>query len=321
MNAKISVVVPTYRRPQLLSKCLQALSVQDIKPLTVEVIVVSDGPDAATRNVVERYKNFMQVIYLALPEKKGPAAARNLGWRHGGSILVAFTDDDCLPARDWLTTICNAYQPDETIAFTGSVKVPLTGVPTDFEKNTQGLERADFVTANCALSRTALERVGGFDEDFSMAWREDSDLEFKLFQQQIPIVRLDDAMVLHPVRTAPWGVSMREQKKGMFDALLYKKFPALFKQRIRPVSPWNYYLIISLFTAMLIGLWLHNNILALIGGIGWVGLIIKFILTRLTGTSGSRIHVSEMIVTSLAIPFLSVYWQLYGAIKYKVLFI
>ena len=65
------------------------------------------------------------------------------------------------------------------------------------------------------------------------AWREDSDLQFALMRAGLAIARADDAMVLHPVRPARWGVSMLQQKKSQFDALLYKKHRTLFRERIR----------------------------------------------------------------------------------------
>ena len=71
-----------------------------------------------------------------------------------------------------------------------------------------------------------------------MAWREDSDLEFRLLQQGIPIWRLQNALVIHPVRKASWGVSLKEQKKGMFNALLYKKYPGLYRKKIQPRPGW-----------------------------------------------------------------------------------
>lgn len=322
MPSKISVVIPTYCRPLLLSKCLQALCYQTLDKNDYEVIVVSDGPDEETQKAVAGFAGMhMPICFLQLPQKKGPAAARNMGWQNANGILIAFTDDDTIPDKDWLTNIAKAYDGTAEIAYTGKIKVPLSTSPTDYEKNTAGLETADFVTANCICTKKALELVGGFDERFSMAWREDSDLEFKFLRHHIPIIRHIDAWVVHPVRQAPWGISIKEQKKSMFNALLYKKYPQLYRSKIQRRPKWNYYIMVISVLLLVIGFIFKVKWLSIIAFVCWLFLSVQFILLRLSATSKNTSHILEMIVTSIIIPFVSVYWRLYGAWKYRVLFL
>ena len=195
------------------------------------------------------------VQYIALPENRGPATARNAGWRKSIGKLIAFTDDDCLPQPGWLSAIWEAYENHgmpELIAFSGRIEVPLSVLPTDFEKNTSLLEEAEFVTANCSCTKTALNLVDGFDERFKAPWREDSDLQFKLIQNNVLIHKLNNAVVIHPVRKAGWGTSISDQKKTVFNALLYKKYPHLFRKKIQSSPAWNYYMIITAFAVMII---------------------------------------------------------------------
>jgi GT2 family glycosyltransferase len=316
---KISVVIPTYQRPELLRRCLHALTKQTFSKEYYEVIVVSDGPDEITKQTVGEFSSH-QFIFLNTPLKKGPAAARNFGWKHAIGILIAFTDDDTIPDRDWLNNIWQAYKGEKEIAYTGRIKVPLSNAPTDYEKNTAGLETAEFVTANCCCTKIALEKTGGFDERFSMAWREDSDLEFQLMLHQIPIVHLENALVIHPVRQAPWGVSIKEQKKGMFNALLYKKYPELYRKKIQSSPLWNYYLIVLSSLIFAATFFTEYKTVSLISFLVWFLLTASFTQKRLKNTSKKPGHVAEMIVTSICIPFISVYWQLYGAWKYRVFF-
>ncbi len=316
----ISVVIPTYRRPQLLGHCLNALFNQDFNG-NFEIIVVSDGPDPATREMVEDRRFDKRLRYFEMPRKKGPAAARNYGWKRASSSLIAFTDDDTQPEKNWLSAFKDAYKQESKIAFTGKVIVPIPDSPTDYEKNTAGLQIAEFVTANCCCTWLALQQTAGFDERFALAWREDSDLHFKLIMEGIPVVNIKDARVLHPVRNAPWGVSLREQQKGKFNALLYKKFPALYRQRIQPSPLWNYYLMVISSLVFVVCILTSHPWLALYFFVGWTVLLARFIYLRLKGTSKSVSHILEMIFTSICIPFLSVYWQIYGAWKYRVLFL
>lgn len=322
MEINISVVIPTYKRPELLLTCLQALLMQTIPVNEFEVIVISDGPDTISKAVVDSFLNSnINVRYYELPNKRGPAAARNAGWISANANLIAFTDDDCRPDKNWLRDILNAYNKEINIVFTGMVIVPIRGRPTDFEKNTTHLQTASFITANCCCTRSALMLAGGFDERFSMAWREDSDLEFKFILNHIPIIKLNNAVVVHPVRKAPWGVSIKEQKKGMFNALLFKKFPYLYREKIQSTPAWNYYAIVLFFFMMWIGIALGFQYLAIVSLWGWMFLEIKFIVRRLATTSLAVNHIAEMITTSFVIPFTSIYWQLYGAFKYRVLFL
>ncbi len=322
MQIKISVIVPTYKRPQLLKNCLLNLCNQTFDSKEYEIIIVSDGPDKETGIMVSEFKNyqFKNIRFQSLPVKKGPAAARNLGWQSAQGILIAFTDDDCLPETTWLKNIWKHYNYEPEIAFTGKVIVPVSQQPTDFELNTKGLETGDFVTANCVCTKATLKAVGGFDEAFSAAWREDSDLEFKLLEHRVPIIKLQDVVVVHPVRKAPWGVSIKEQKKAMFNALLFKKYPDLYRQRIKSNPPWRYYLIILFFMVFLIAMFFKLKWVSLIAFICWLSLTAAFIIERLSATRKTSGHIFEMIATSVIIPFLSVYWTIYGAIKYRVLF-
>src|SRR5437588_5369687 len=104
---RVSVVIPTYKRPHLLENCLQALSLQDIAPTDFEAIVVDDAASDATRQQVERWRERLDACgyslrYLAVSGAHGPAAARNCGWRAARGEIIAFTDDDCLPSPAWL---------------------------------------------------------------------------------------------------------------------------------------------------------------------------------------------------------------------------
>jgi glycosyltransferase involved in cell wall biosynthesis len=299
------------------------LTQQRLAPADFEVIVVSDGPDEQTQLALIEWKrkNALNLRFLPMPTKKGPAAGRNFGWLSAKSPLIAFTDDDCIPQKNWLSTFLEAYQFPLELAFTGYTQVPLPAEPTDYALNTAGLESAEFITANCACSKSALVKIGGFDERFKMAWREDSDLEFKLLNMNIPIIKLQDARIIHPVRNAPWGVSIKEQKKGIYDALLFKKYPELYRAKIQPKPLWNYYIINLLLLVLITALVQQNKALA-VGSILLISVLYgNFIFKRLKNSSKSFSHILEMFYTSILIPTISVYWRVYGAIKYRVFFL
>jgi glycosyltransferase involved in cell wall biosynthesis len=335
MKPDISVVIATWQRTELLGRCIKALVNQNMNDNRFEVIIVTDGPDEQTvrfmKQWLKKYSGRVAVTCFSLPVKKGPAAARNAGWRNAHGELIVFTDDDCIPQPDCLQQYWQAYLPyrNTAIAFSGQIKVPLSGpperpgragIPTDYEMNTYRLEQARFVTANCACSRKALELTGGLDEEFTMAWREDTALEFDLSEKDIPIIKVPDALIVHPVRAASWGVSIKEQKKGMFNALLYKKHTWLYKKSNMERTP-GYYYAITLMLLLAVIFSFHNTLLMTVCIIVWGALTGWFTYIRLRKTSRSLIHITEMAFTSAVIPVLSVYWTFYGAIKFKTFFI
>ena len=317
----VSVVVPTRGRPELLARCLAALRVQAMPLDRYEVIVADDGPDPATASVVERAAadGGPPVRYRAVTGRHGPAAARNAGWRTARGAVVAFTDDDCIPSRDWLPAGLAALALGHD-AVGGRVVVPRPARPTDYERNVGHLETAEFVTANCFCRRAALELVDGFDERFPAAWREDSDLQFSLLERGARVGRAPGAVVIHPVRPAAWGVSLREQRKSMFNALLYRKHPRLYRDRIQSAPPWRYYAVVAALGAMAAGAAAGRPRLVAAGAAGWLALTAGFCRARLQGTSRAPGHVVEMAVTSVLIPPLAVGWRLLGALRYRVPF-
>ncbi len=154
-----------------------------------------------------------------------------------------------------------------------------------------------------------------------MAWREDSDLHFKMLRLSCKLGHASSAKVIHPVRSASWGVSIKEQRKSMFNALLFKKYPDLYRRLVQPGPPLRYYGIVVSTVGFFVAALAGNRSLALWLVLIWAGLILHFVFQRLQNTKHSPGHILEMLFTSLAIPYLSVFWRLYGAVTYRVWFL
>lgn len=340
---RVSVVVPTYQRPDLLARCLRALSEQSLPRDDYEILVADDAFEKSglaserTRELVAVHEaQGMKTQYVPVRGRHGPAAARNAGWRRARADVIAFTDDDTIPDRDWLENglrvleSCRApecgEEPDSApgvLAVCGRTVVPVPDDPTDYELNESGLSRAEFITANCFCRRWALEELNGFDEEFTMAWREDSDLHFRLMKLgggERAVARAPEAVVVHPVRPAPFAVSLKQVKKVAFNALLFKKHPELYRERIQRRPPLRYYAVVTALSGALVS--------ALSGsGVAWLWLAVWFVLvgqltgTRLRRTRKTPLHILEMVYTSILLPPLAVYWRLNGAWRFKVLFV
>jgi histidinol-phosphate phosphatase family protein len=229
------VIVPTSGR-ESLGALLSALGA-GAGPLPERLIVVDDRPEAdASRPLPlgEPPPHVAERLEVIRGPNRGPAAARNEGWRRAGSEWIAFLDDDVLPAPGWRESLANDVSPvsSRVAASQGRILVPLPGFrrPTDWERNTAGLESARWATADMAYRRAALAEVGGFDERFPRAYREDADLALRVLDAGYDI-ELGRRTVEHPVRPAGWMTSLRVQAGNADDALMRAKHGPGWRER------------------------------------------------------------------------------------------
>ncbi len=329
MLPEFSVIIPTYRQPALLLKCLDALGRQQLAHDQFEIIVVDEGNSPETETAVllfakqiARDSTRIEVRYLTQPQRLGAAAARNLGWRAARGRIIAFTDDDCLPEPAWLSSALSCFQRGAQVV-SGQLRILLPNQPTPLDRTATFLKRAEFIASNCFCRKSTLERVGGFEEAFDIGWREDSDLQSKFVQAGIPIGKCPEAIVVYPIRPYPWYGLLQDERNNSYDALLHKRHPGLFREQI-PVyrrQILRYYTSVLSVTVGLIGILIGQTSLAVSGLSIWTVLLADLVLHRLPNAPLTWLTFKHAVLTALATPFLSVYWRLYGAIKYRVLYL
>ena len=103
-----SIIVPTYNRPDNLSLCLNAISNLQYPKDRFEVIVVDDGSPMSLESITARFRDSIY-INLIWQANSGPATARNTGAENAKGKYLAFTDDDCTPASDWLLVLAKHF--------------------------------------------------------------------------------------------------------------------------------------------------------------------------------------------------------------------
>jgi len=113
-----------------------------------------------------------------------------------------------------------------------------------------------------------------------MAWREDSDLFFSLLERSYQVVRAPAAVVEHPVRPGHWGISLKLQRKSMFNALLYRKHAGLYRQRVQPRPPWLYYGIAASLLTTFVAAAFRQPAVAGAAGSLWLFLTARFCAQR-----------------------------------------
>lgn len=164
----ISVTVATWGRAAYLVDVVRALEGQTVRIDDFEVVIVDDASPDETWSTLAALAAGTPLRLLAarLPANRGAAGARNAAVSLGRTPIVAFTDDDCLPAAGWLAGIQGAFQGGADVVQGRTVPLPSDEVgagPWDHSIWVTG-PTPFFETCNVAYRREAVLRVGGFDE-------------------------------------------------------------------------------------------------------------------------------------------------------------
>jgi GT2 family glycosyltransferase len=203
----ISIVIPSYNRPDQLAVCLRACSSLDYPHDRFEVIVVDDGGTTPLDEIVARFHG---VLLLKLLQQKnaGPAAARNRGACEAAGQLLVFTDDDCAPAPDWLARLAERHVQASDCAVGGETHNALAS--NMYSTASQLLvsylltyysgtpERVRFFpSSNVAFPTKRFFDVGGFNVSFPRAAGEDRELCDRWQHQGYRMIHAPEAVVYH----------------------------------------------------------------------------------------------------------------------------
>jgi GT2 family glycosyltransferase len=309
------VVVPTVGRP-CLAALLDALDAAD-GPRPQRILVVDDRPRPDGPLPLARAAERVEV----LPgPARGPAAARNVGWRAATAPWVACLDDDAVPAPTWLADLAAdlaAAGPD-VAGVAGRLRVPLpTGRrPTDWERNVAGLETGRWVTADLTFRRTALASVGGFDERFRRAYREDADLAARLVAAgwRLEHGRRESE---HPVRPADRWVSVRLQAGNADDALMDILHGPDWRRRAgAPPGRFRRHLAVTTAAGLALAAAVAGRRRAAkLAGAAWFAGTAELAWARIAPGPRTGEEVATMLATSVLIPPAAVLYRLAGRLR------
>jgi len=226
-----SVVVPTRGDDSKLLPLLDALSRQTISPHRFEVLIAFDG--VGPSDVVGDRLRGIGARAIVLPARRGPGAARNAGAREARGRWLAFTEDDCVPAADWLACAAERMERDPALQGIEGETITPTGRPV---RRRDGAEPT-YIPTNLFVARALFERVGGYSEQYFDAgsgiyFREDSDFGFML-EKAGAIVRVEPrARVVHPEEHPALLDPIRWARRYEMDPLLERRHPDQFRDRI-----------------------------------------------------------------------------------------
>jgi histidinol-phosphate phosphatase family protein len=313
---RYDIVIPTVGRPSLVA-VLEGLEGGE-GPLPERIIVVDDRADAGPPALPPMGGALGPLVTVVRSCGRGPAAARNLGWRTGAAPWVAFLDDDVEPPPDWRAALARdlAAVGDDVAASQGRITVPLPRDrrPTDWERNVATLEHAQWATADMAYRRRVLEEVRGFDERFRRAYREDADLGLRVTDAGHRIV-VGQRTIRHPARPADPAVSVRMQAGNAEDPFMRVLHGRDWRRRAgvpRGRRPWHLATVGALVGG-LIGWVSGHRRLGAAGGLVWTVLTADFAWRRVVPGPRSRTEVLRMLWTSVVIPVVATAHWLRGA--------
>ena len=213
----VSVVITTRNGADRLPTVLSALERQTLPRDRFEVIVADDGSTDDTAAVANAHP-LARAVSAGGPV--GQPTASNLGVRASSAPAIAFTDDDTVPAPDWLERGLERLAAAPAAVHAGHIELALCDPPTVAALVDLGrgyLDQKSYAdegfgaTANLWVRREVLDRLGGFDERF-LSQGHDRDFGERAKQAGIDILYAPDVIVEHPARSRArelWRVAFR----------------------------------------------------------------------------------------------------------------
>lgn len=170
----VTVAIATLDRPAALARCLDAIAEGDALP--DEVLVVDQGSDPATDEIVRARANRLPGLRRLVQDRRGLSASRNFARAEARGDVLAVSDDDCVPSAGWVAAIADVFrlEPD-VVGVTGPVHPLDPAAPNRLAISSRMADvRADWrgrpapwlvgTGGNFAARRAWLDRVGGWDE-------------------------------------------------------------------------------------------------------------------------------------------------------------
>lgn len=253
----VTVIIPTRDRKGELVECLESVLAQDYPKDKLEVIVIDDGSEDGTDDVVRAFPCKL----LSHKNSRGQSYCRNLGAKEAHGEILAFVDSDCVAGRQWLRELVHYFQWDRIGAVGGFVDGYFQESPLDrYEKTCSPLNMGAHIihgsndgsafyvpTCNLLVRKTAYAAIGGITESLHVG--EDVDFCWRLRNAGYDMFYVPRGAVRHKHRNSLGRMLKRRADYGTSEAQLY----GLHQERTKvfQVPPLAAIAFISLCAALL----------------------------------------------------------------------
>jgi HAD superfamily hydrolase (TIGR01662 family) len=339
INPSYAVVIPTIGRPGLA----ELVAAVDGDPAPTSIVVVDDRRRATTELDLPETSAPLTVLRT---HGRGPAAARNAGWRTADAEWIAFLDDDVKVPHDWCRRLMRDLVdvPDQVAASQAWLYVPAPRRrrPTDSERRTLALADAPWITADMAYRRAVLVATGGFDERFPRAFREDSDLALRTVRLGY-VMTWGERVTTHPLASPTnWRSSLKDQAGNADNAWLRAKYGRRWRS-LSGISRGRTgrHLIATAAATTALAAVAYQRVVSARGhrarghrarrhwarrrasvgtaaGLVWAGLTAEFAIGRILAGPRTAREITTMVVTSALIPPLAVAHRLRGEVRARL---
>lgn len=304
LTPRVSVVMPTHRRAEVLERALASLEAQTHPHQAFEVIVVATADDVAfeaVRQCAARAR--IDVRCVSVPDDptagRSPSLKRNHGVSQARGEWVAFIDDDCTAHPDWLAEASTYFDQSNAGGIEGRKEIPKPPRDTMVYRGLLLFTRPrGFQTCNVFYRRDVFLELGGFDLSFPY-YLEDSDLAWSVLDAGHEIPYAQRAIVYHPVPPPhPWKM-LDDARRAILMPYLYKKHPSRYRESGVRVLRWSHWVYLALYLALAVcliaGFWKMSASL--------IGLILAFVaLHSFKLFRGCATTPHEFWVTTLLLP-------------------
>ena len=234
----LSLIIPVYNRPQEIKELLESLAHQTAKDF--EVIIVEDGSQISSQEIVESYRQRLTLFYYFIPNG-GPGKARNYGAAKASGKYLIVLDSDCIIPPNYIKNVSDEIKATGSDAFGGPDKA--ADDFTDIQKAINYSMTSFFTTGgirggkkkmdkfyprsfNMGIKKEIYEQLNGFSD---MRFGEDIDFSIRLYKAGCNVCLFPAAWVYHKRRT-DWRKFFRQvYNSGIARINLYLKYPDSLK--------------------------------------------------------------------------------------------
>ena len=235
----ISVIIPTYKEPEVLDVCLR--SAIEGQACNNQIIVVVDGFYEVNKEVLDKYKDFIEI--LVLEENVGLCRATNLGVYNAEFDKILIVNDDNVFPCNWDLKLAESYQPNSVVA--PNQIEPIPSMFRQFYIKNLGRDPKTFdlqafwdyeysvledkveetgSTLPIFMSKTDYLRVGGWDESYPGAWVVDWDFFLKCELSGMAMMRTYACNFYHFVSVGTEATPEEKQSKAQKEAACHEYF-------------------------------------------------------------------------------------------------